>query len=137
MQVTRGEEFLGTIRPRRQSGNKSIMEIHVGIVIGITGSQPHGSSGNQKSIMSEYHKGLSIKVMRYGNYKVVFKAHRKRTMGAKEVMKLHLQGHRAIRDHRNERLSQEIHRITGFTGTSWLMDLVGKKNHLDRQEFCE
>lgn len=57
--------------------------------------------------------GLSIKVMRYRSYKVVFKAHRRGAMGVKEVMESYVEGHRAIRDHRNDRLSQGIHRIVG------------------------
>lgn len=71
--------------------------------------------------------------MRYRSYKVVLKAHIKKAMGVKEVMESRLQGHRAIRkDHRNERLSQGIHRIAGFIGTSCLMDLVREITLIDR-----
>lgn len=37
-------------------GNKSITEAQVGMVTGIIGLQRHGSSGNQISTRSDYHK---------------------------------------------------------------------------------
>lgn len=61
-------------------------------------------------------------------------------MGTIEVRESHLQGHRVIRDHRNERALGEtvtrnsqdnrVHRNKLSYGS-------GQKNHLDRQEFCE
>lgn len=58
-------------------------------------------------------------------------------MGAKEVMESHLQCHRALGDHRNERLFRGIHRMGGGVHRNKLSYGSGLRNHLDREEFCE